>query len=101
MASVSPFGWSAARLFSSAAGLAQLRDPRVRASHETIAKSLVGDYRPEHLFTLRQSVALYREYQKKIVACETEMQRLMKHFETKADPSCLPPAKESVRKGKS
>jgi hypothetical protein len=41
--------------------LSRLRDPRVRASHETIAKSLVGDYRPEHLFTLRQSVDLYRE----------------------------------------
>ena len=48
--------------------LATLRDPRVRASHEAIAKSLVGDYRQEHLFTLRQSVALYREYQKRITA---------------------------------
>jgi alpha-galactosidase/6-phospho-beta-glucosidase family protein len=42
--------------------MAALRDPRIRASHETIAKSLVGDYRQEHLFTLRQSVGLYREY---------------------------------------
>jgi len=80
--------------------LAQLRDPRIRASHETIAKSLVGDYRPEHLFTLRQSVDLYREYQKKIVACEAEMQRLMKAFETKADPSALPTPKDSVKKCK-
>ena len=38
--------------------LADLRDPRIRATHETIAKSLVGDFRPEHLFTLRQSLAL-------------------------------------------
>jgi transposase len=41
-----------------------LRDPRIRASHETIAKSLVGDYRQVHLFALRQSVAMYREYQR-------------------------------------
>jgi transposase len=41
--------------------LAQLRDPRIRAISETIAKSLVGDYRREHLFTLPQAVALYRE----------------------------------------
>jgi transposase len=34
------------------------------------------------------------------VSCETEMQRLMKTFETKADPSSLPPAKDSVRKCK-
>jgi transposase len=36
---------------------AALRDPRI-ATRETIAKSLVGDYRQEHLFTLRHSVGL-------------------------------------------
>jgi transposase len=81
--------------------LAALRDPRVRASHETIAKSLVGDYRPEHLFTLRQSVALYREYQRRIAACELEMQTLMKSLETRADPTAaLPTAKDSIKKCK-
>lgn len=39
------------------ATLAQLRDSRVRASQETIAKALVGTWRREHLFTLRQSLA--------------------------------------------
>jgi len=34
--------------------LAKLRDRHIKASAETVAKSLVGDYRPEHLFTLRQ-----------------------------------------------
>jgi len=33
-----------------------LRDYRIKASEETVAKSLVGDYRPEHIFTLRQSL---------------------------------------------
>ena len=32
--------------------LAGLRDGRIKASEETIIKSLVGDYRREHLFTL-------------------------------------------------
>jgi transposase len=80
--------------------LAALRDPRIRASHESIVKSLVGDYRQEHLFTLRQSVGLYREYQRRIVVCEEEMQRLMKGLETKADPAVLPTAKDSVKKCK-
>ena len=81
--------------------LATLRDPRIRASHETIAKSLVGDYRREHLFTLRQSVALYREYQRQITTCEQEMHLLMKDLETKADPTAtLPAAKDSVKKCK-
>lgn len=80
--------------------LAELRDPRIRASHESIVKSLVGDYRQEHLFTLRQSVGLYREYQRRIAACEEEMQRLMKGLETNADPAILPKAKDSVKKCK-
>ena len=41
--------------------LAELRDGRIKATAETIAKALVGDYRREHLFTLRQSRAAYRE----------------------------------------
>jgi transposase len=49
--------------------LAALRDPRIRASHDIVAKSLVGDYRQEHLFTLGQSVALYRDYQRRIAEC--------------------------------
>ena len=44
--------------------LARLRHERIQASEEVIAKSLVGDYRPEHLFTLRQSLDAYRSYQK-------------------------------------
>lgn len=81
--------------------LAALRDPRIRASQETIEKSLVGDYRREHMFTLGQSVALYREYQRQISACEEEMQVLMKNLETKADPTAtLATAKDSVKKCK-
>lgn len=44
--------------------LAKLRNERIKASEAVIAKSLVGDYRPEHIFTLRQSLAAYRSYQK-------------------------------------
>lgn len=82
--------------------LANLRDPRVRATKETIAKSLVGDYRAEHLFTLRQSLSLYRFYQKEISDCELEIQRFLRKLETKADPAArpLPPAKDSVKKCK-
>ena len=81
--------------------LAALRDPRIRASNDTIAKSLVGDYRPEHLFTLRQSVDLYREYQQRIAVCEEEMQRYMKAMEANtASSAILPVAKDSVRRCK-
>lgn len=80
--------------------LALLRDPRIRASHDTIAKSLEGDYQQEHLFTLRQSVEMYQQYRKKILESEAEIQCLMEKLEGQADPSSLPPAKDSVKKCK-
>lgn len=46
--------------------LAALRDFRVKADEATIAKALVGDWRAEHLFTLRQALAAYRHYQQLI-----------------------------------
>src|ERR1700730_18433582 len=49
--------------------LAQLRHSRVQASEEEVVKSLVGDYRREHLFTLRQSLEAYRYYQRLITGC--------------------------------
>jgi transposase len=55
--------------------LAELRDGRVKASEETIAKSLVGDYRPEHLFTLRQSLEAWRFHRKLIAECDGELER--------------------------
>ena len=50
------------------AKLASLRDVRVKASTETIQKSLVGTWQSEHLFTLKQSRDLYRFYQDLCVA---------------------------------
>ena len=57
--------------------LAMLSDPRVHASHEEIAKSLEGNWRPELLFVLHQEVDMYDTYQKRIAECD---QRLQKHL---------------------
>ena len=54
--------------------LAELKDGRIVASRETIARALVGDYRAEHLFTLEQSLEAYRQYQKWISACDVEIE---------------------------
>jgi len=61
--------------------LAKLRHGRIKASEEVIAKSLVGDYRHEHLFTLRQSLTAYRSYQKLIDDCEREIRRQLEDFQ--------------------
>jgi transposase len=70
--------------------LAKLRNHRIKASEETIAKSLVGDYRPEHLFALRQSLAAYRSYQTLIADCERETQRYLEEIDSKNEPSPTP-----------
>jgi transposase len=54
--------------------LAQLRQPGIKASGETIAKALMGDWRPEHLFTLRQGLDAYRYYQDLLAQCDREME---------------------------
>jgi transposase len=70
--------------------LAGLRDYRIKASEETVAKSLVGDYRPEHLFTLRQSLEAWRYHRKLIADCDDEVQRHLAQFASKADPKEKP-----------
>jgi transposase len=65
--------------------LARLRHERIKASEEVIAKSLVGDYRAEHLFTLRQSLRAYRNYQTLIVDCDTEIRRCLDEFKPPTD----------------
>jgi transposase len=64
--------------------LAKLSNKRIKASKEVIAKSLVGDYCPEHIFTLHQSVEAYRCYLKLIDECDREIQRLLDEFESTA-----------------
>jgi hypothetical protein len=70
--------------------LAKLRNERIKASEEVIAKSLVGDYRAEHLFTLRQSLAAYRSYRKMVDDCDREIRRYLEEFK----PPEPPPAPE-------
>jgi transposase len=77
--------------------LAQLRDPRVKASPEVIAKSLEGNWRPELLFVLKQELETYHHFQSRIVECDQELER---HFQTipqQADPEELPEQERNKR----
>jgi transposase len=67
--------------------LAKLRHDRIKASEEVIAKSLVGDYRIEHLFTLRQSLTAYRSYQQLIGDCDREIRRSLDTFQPPGTPA--------------
>ena len=82
--------------------LAELRDPRIKASEETIRKSLEGNWRPEHLFTLQQSRKSYQHYQEQIRACDEEIEKLLLAFESRVDPKerPLPPDRKRKQRGR-
>ncbi len=84
--------------------LAKLRNERIKATEEVIAKSLAGDYRAEHLFALRQSLAAYRSYQKMIDDCDHEIQRYLEEFKPPQPPpgrddNAKPPVKKPSADG--
>ena len=70
--------------------LARLRDPRIKADEATIAKSLQGHWREEHIFELTQALELYRFYQDKIAECDREIEAQLERFEDRSDGE--PPA---------
>ena len=64
--------------------LARLRDPRTRADEKTIARSLRGHWRQEHIFELTQALELYRFYQGKIAECDLEIEAQLERFEDRS-----------------
>ena len=77
--------------------LARLRDPRTKSDERTIAKSLQGHWRKEHLFELTQALELYRTYQDKIAQCDREIERQLERFEDRSDGE--PPAENGGKRG--
>jgi transposase len=57
--------------------LAALRDRRIRATKEEIARSLEGNWREDMLFELKQAVAAYDFIQKQIEECDQRLQALL------------------------
>ena len=64
--------------------LAKLRDGRIRADEETIAGSLRGHWRDEHIFELTQALELYRFYHDKIGECDREIEAQLERFEDRS-----------------
>ena len=60
--------------------LARFRNNHIRANEEEIAKSLVGNWREEHLFALKQAMALYDAYGERLVECDQELEMMLAHL---------------------
>ncbi len=65
--------------------LAQFRRPGMKADEATIAESLQGHWREEHIFELTQALELYRFYHEKIAECDREIEAQLERFEDLSD----------------
>lgn len=57
--------------------LAQYRDPRCRATNETVVEALRGHYKTEHLFTLEQALSLYETFRAHISTCDARIEAVL------------------------
>lgn len=57
--------------------LARLRRGRLKASAEDIAAALTGNWRPEHLFVLTQSLGMYDDIGRHLAHCDAQLQALL------------------------
>jgi transposase len=84
--------------------LASLRNGHCKHDEATIAKALIGTWRKEHLFSLKQSHTLYQAYQKLILEVEKEIvasvESRFPNFERDASNKIEGPGvgKKSIRK---
>jgi len=70
--------------------LAELKNERIQASREEIARSLEGDWREELLFVVEQSLQMYDTYHQKIVACDGRIEAQLKSMDAKVDVVAQP-----------
>ena len=80
--------------------LAALKDHRIKASRDVIARSLHADWRAEHLFTLQQTHTLWHQHQSLIAECDAQIAAMLKAFDSRADVKAVPisPARTSHKK---
>jgi transposase len=64
-------------------------DKRVKADKETIVRSLEGNWRTEHLFTLGESYKMYLIYKDRIVVCDQEIEKQLQQYEAKRNDGII------------
>ena len=74
-------------------------DRRIKASEETLLKSLEGNWRKEHLVTLKQSYNTYKFLQQQILDCEKEIEETIQHHLASKNDGVMEPI-EGIEKKK-
>lgn len=70
--------------------LAKHRDVRCSASEDTIREALTGNYRPEHVFALKQGLELWDFHQSKIAECDVAIEAALTLLNAKRDAPSRP-----------
>jgi transposase len=78
--------------------LAKLRDRRCHQTEDEIALALQGNWRPEHLFELRQAHDLYHFHHRQITECDQQIQAELAKFSNRAQGKTR--AAKSRRRGR-
>jgi len=65
--------------------LAQLRNARIRASEDQIAKSLQGSWRAEHLFALKQALDAFDFCGTQLAECDAQVQAQLQALHVRED----------------
>lgn len=76
--------------------LGAMKDVRIRASTDEIAKSLQGNWRYEHLFALKQALGAFDFIGTQLVECDKEIELQLQRFQAHDGE----PAKDGKRRGK-
>jgi len=77
--------------------LAALRDPRVKASEEQIARYLEGNWQEDLLFVLKQEQAGYEFCQQQIAECDRQLEQYLQLRQDRSQGASLP---QEMRKGR-
>jgi transposase len=78
--------------------LARLRDRRVKATEEEVARALEGTYREEHMFALTQALEAFDFFQQQLAACDQALERYFATLPSAPCPASAPPALQRRRK---
>jgi transposase len=62
-------------------------DRNIKADHQTIVKSLQGNWRSEHLFILKECYHSYRFYKERITVCDAEIERQLGRYQREVFPN--------------
>ena len=70
----------------------------IKADHETIRKSLEGNWREEHLYTLKDSYEFYKMYLKRIGELNKEIEKQLQQYEAKCNEGVIEIKKDNTDK---